>query len=165
MRSIQTIFGSKSFLAQYVIKHPELILLQPSSHDQDYAIVDLTGQVPFTNPLQYTAESDLGTVKDRSFLQMMYFNLNSEDVPVFVAKVKTLFDQHEIFPGLQALMLLRANTKAIQYVLASAWDDGHQFFALKNTPAFQPLLELTRRAADSNGYHETGYKRIFPESK
>ncbi|KRM72467.1 hypothetical protein [Lacticaseibacillus brantae] len=163
MQLIQTIFGSERFLTQFVKQHPTLTLLKPSGHDQDYAILDLTGRVQFTNPLQYTAELSSGEILDKSFLQLMYFNLNSEDEAVFLSKVRTLFEHQDIFPGIQTLVLAKAHSKAIQYLLLSGWDDGHQFFALKNTPAFQPLLELSQRAAASNGYHEAGYTRVFPE--
>lgn len=160
---IQTVFGSQNLLASLIKKTPEpSFLLKPSSPQQVNMLLDLSGKGKFSAPVRFTVNQETGTVKIGEFIQCMYFYITEDEEAVFTSQMDKLFNSSEIYPGLGCMILARAKTDRIQYLLLSSWEHSTDFFAMKETPAFTPLRQFTTRAANSGGYHEIGYKVLAP---
>lgn len=167
MSTIQTVFGSKSFLVKLLDERhdPQLKLLKPAEEGLDYMIYDPSGKAHFSAPLQYETLADLGTPADNGYIHFMYFNLSSDDVKVFLAKIKDLIDKHDIFLGQTQVLVAQKVKHPDDFVVVSGWQSSNDYYEFKNTPALSAVKEFIRRAASANGFHQAGYAVIDPHQK
>lgn len=107
MSTIQTVFGSKSFLTKLLDERhdPQLKLLKPAQSGLDYMIFDPSGQAAFSAPLRYEILASLGKTEQSGYVHFMYFNLDTDDVKVFLSKIKQLIDNHDILLGENHILL------------------------------------------------------------
>ncbi len=162
-KTMQTVFGSQNLLNMLISKVPQpAYLLKPSGYGRDFMLLDMSGQGQFHAPVQFNITQTSGTITHGEFIQFMYFNITSDQEPLFNNGMEKIFEARDRFPGVGNLTLGRAKSNHIQYVLISSWERSTDFFKLKETPAFAPIRKYMGRAASLGGYHETGYKVLAP---
>lgn len=167
MSTIQTVFGSKSFLTQLLDERhdPQLKLLKPAQSGLDYMIFDPSGQATFSAPLRYEILASLGKTEQSGYVHFMYFNLDTDDVKVFLSKIKQLIDNHDILLGENHILLAQEAKHPDNFLVMSVWQTSNDYYEFKNTPALASVKEFIRRAASANGFHEAGYTVIDPHKK
>ncbi|QVI33710.1 monooxygenase [Lacticaseibacillus chiayiensis] len=167
MSTIQTVFGSKSFLVKLLDERhdPQLKLLKPAQTGLDYMIYDPSGRATFSAPLRYDVIMSLGSAEQNGYVQFMYFNLDTNDVKVFLSKIKQLIDNHDILLGEKHILLAQEVKHPDNYLVVSVWQSGNDYYEFKNTPALSSVKEFIRRAASANGFHEAGYTIIDAHQK
>lgn len=162
-KTLQTVFGSQNLLNMLISKVPQpAYLLKPSGYGQAFMLLDMSGQGEFHSPIKFHVARTTGTITPGEFIQFMYFNITKDQEPLFTNGMDKIFNSKERFPGFTSMTLGRAKSEHIQYVLISSWERSTDFYKLKDTPAFQPIRKFLGRAAQTGGYHETGYKVLAP---
>lgn len=162
-KTMQTVFGSQSLLNMLISKVPQpAFLLKPSGYGQNFMLLDLSGLGKFSAPVKFNQLNATGMIQPGEFIQFMYFNITEDQEPLFNNGMAKIFAEKDRFPGLGSIILGRSTSEHIQYVLITSWERSTDYFKLKETPAFAPIRKYMGRAAESRGYHETGYKVLAP---
>jgi heme-degrading monooxygenase HmoA len=162
-KSLQTVFGSQQFLNTLISKVPQpAYLLKPSASTHNFMLLDMSGQGQFSVPIRFTVARTTGTIEYGEFIQFMYFYITKDQETLFTNGMDKIFNAKDHFPGIGNITLGRAQSERIQYVLITSWERSTDFFKLKETPAFEPMRKYMDRAAQTGGYHETGYKVLAP---
>lgn len=162
---MQIILGSQRFLKTFFAAHDDpMLLLKPMHKDQNYALIDINGTVPFAVPMRYWVRAQSTPLADHGFIQIQYFHLPEDVGPVFIAKAKTLIEHAGQLKGNLSLSVLEKDAKDRDYVLLSQWERTLDVFASKSTPSMLPISEFAKRAAQGQGYHDATYQIVSPDA-
>lgn len=162
-QSFQTVFGSQDLLAGIIDKSPRpSYLLKPSSPNQANMLLDMSGRGDYSTPIKFNVVREHGEIHEGEYVHCMYFYITHDEEKLFINQMNKIFEARDIYSGMCSMFLGKAADDQIQYLLLSSWENSTDFFTMKETPAFTPLRQFTTRAADSGGYHETGYKVLAP---
>ncbi|WP_225046983.1 hypothetical protein [Lacticaseibacillus kribbianus] len=160
---VQMILGTRYYLLQLMHKHDQpMLLLDGLVKGQNSALLDPSGTVPFAAPMRGTVLAHNGVQPKEGFAHVMYFKLSKDDAPIFAAEAKKLVEQADRLSGLEGMWLLQTESKVIEYVLLSFWQERLDVFAAKGTPLFAKVLPFAKVASHGLGFHEAAYSISDP---
>ena len=108
-------------------------------------IFDPSGQATFSAPLRYEILASLGKTEQSGYVHFMYFNLDTDDVKVFLSKIKQLIDNHDILLGENHILLAQEAKHPDNFLVMSVWQTSNDYYEFKNTPALASVKEFIRR--------------------
>lgn len=128
-------------------------------------IFDPSGTATYCAPSRVEILECSGKTETSGVVHYLYFNLDTDDVQVFLTQIKTLIDKLDILLGEKLILSAQEAQHPEHFLVMTVWTTRHEVYELQNTPALATVQEYFRRAASAHGLLEAGYTVIDPQQK